>query len=132
MAALQPHVQAMAVLRPLQSAPDSRVDGYIQPVQPHWLRSLVLTDLQPYVHILLASFVTNLMALGGIWVFGEHFRAAQWLGLAMLTAGMGLFFADQLAAAAQAPGYVLGSAFVIVVDPPQAKLARSEKECQRE
>ncbi|WP_225783762.1 type I secretion system permease/ATPase [Xenophilus sp. Marseille-Q4582] len=66
LAELQPHVQAVAVLRPLQSAPDSRVDGYIQPVQPHWLRSLVLADLRPYAHILLASFITNLMALGGI------------------------------------------------------------------
>ena len=63
---------------------------------------------------LLIQLAPLLMALGGIWVFGEHFRAAQWLGLAMLAAGMGLFFADQLAAAAQAPGYVLGSAFVIV------------------
>ncbi|MBS0426683.1 MAG: type I secretion system permease/ATPase [Proteobacteria bacterium] len=63
---LQPRVQAMAVLRPLRSAPDSRVDGYIRPVQPHWLRSLVLADLRPYAHILVASFVTNLMALAGV------------------------------------------------------------------
>lgn len=63
---------------------------------------------------LLIQLAPLLMALGGIWVFGEHFRAAQWLGLAMLAAGMGLFFADQLAGAAQAPGYVLGSAFVVV------------------
>lgn len=63
---------------------------------------------------LLIQLAPLLMALGGIWVFGEHFRAAQWLGLAMLAAGMALFFADQLAAAAQAPGYVLGSALVVV------------------
>jgi drug/metabolite transporter (DMT)-like permease len=63
---------------------------------------------------LLIQLAPLLMALGGIWVFGEQFRAAQWLGLAMLAAGMGLFFADQLAAAAQAPGYVLGSALVVI------------------
>ena len=56
----------MAVLRPLQSAPDSRVDSYIQPVKPNWLRQLVLTDLRPYAHILLASLITNLMALGSV------------------------------------------------------------------
>lgn len=63
---LQAHVQALAVLRPLQSAPDSRVDGYIRPVQPHWLRALVFTDWRPYSHIMLASLVVNLMALGGV------------------------------------------------------------------
>jgi ATP-binding cassette, subfamily C, bacterial LapB len=63
---LQPHVQAMAVLRPLQSAPDSRVDGYIKPVERHWLRRIVLADLRPFAHILIASFITNLMALGGV------------------------------------------------------------------
>ena len=65
-AELQPELETMAVLRPLQSAPDSRVDDYIQPVKPHWLRSIVFADVRPYFHILLASLVTNLMALGGI------------------------------------------------------------------
>ncbi|MFT4196909.1 MAG: hypothetical protein QM601_03190, partial [Pseudoxanthomonas sp.] len=63
---LQPHVRAMAVLRPLQSAPDARVDDYIRPVEKHWLRSLVLTDWRPYAHIMLASLVVNLMSLGGV------------------------------------------------------------------
>ena len=63
---------------------------------------------------LLIQLAPLLMSLGGIWVFGERFRVAQWLGLALLVAGMALFFADQLALAAQAPGYVLGSSLVIV------------------
>ncbi|MGO4396135.1 type I secretion system permease/ATPase [Variovorax sp. M-6] len=62
---LQPAVQAMAVLRPAQSAPDSRVDDYIRPVEPHWMRSLVLADWRPYAHILVASLAYNLMALAG-------------------------------------------------------------------
>ncbi|WP_237288473.1 type I secretion system permease/ATPase [Variovorax sp. PAMC 28711] len=65
-AELQPHVRAMAVLRPAQQAPDSRVDAYIKPVEPHWLRRIVFADLRPYGHILIASLVTNLMALGGM------------------------------------------------------------------
>lgn len=63
---LQPRVRVLAVLRPVQQAPDSRVDGYIKPVEPHWIRRLVLADRRPYVHILIASLVTNLMALGGV------------------------------------------------------------------
>ncbi|MHB8913172.1 MAG: DMT family transporter, partial [Lysobacter sp.] len=63
---------------------------------------------------LLIQLAPLLMALGGIWVFGERFRAAQWLGLALLVAGMALFFADQLLAAARAPGYVLGASLVVV------------------
>ncbi|WP_057091969.1 type I secretion system permease/ATPase [Comamonas thiooxydans] len=66
LAELQPDVETMAVLRPLQSAPDSRVDSYLRPVERHWLRDIVFADLRPYGHILLASFITNLMALGGI------------------------------------------------------------------
>ncbi|MFD0739620.1 DMT family transporter [Lysobacter koreensis] len=64
---------------------------------------------------LLIQLAPLLMALGGIWVFGERFRAAQWLGLGLLALGLALFFADQLAAAARAgPGYVFGSALVVI------------------
>lgn len=63
---------------------------------------------------LLIQLAPLLMALGGIWIFRETFRAAQWVGLGLLTLGMLLFFRDQLAAAAQAPGYLLGSAWVVL------------------
>lgn len=64
--ALQPHLQAMAVLRPLRTARDARVDDYIAPVEENWLLKLVLVDWRPYAHILVASLVTNLMALAGV------------------------------------------------------------------
>ena len=63
---------------------------------------------------LLIQLAPLLMALGGIWVFGEHFRAAQWVGLGLLALGMGLFFTDQLAVAVRAPGYLLGSGLVVL------------------
>lgn len=63
---LQPHVQLMALLRPLSAARDVRVDDYIAPVRENWLRQLVLVDWRPYAHILIASLITNLMALGGV------------------------------------------------------------------
>ena len=63
---LQPHVEAMALLRPLRSARDTRVDDYLAPVEDDWLRKLVLVDWRPYAHILVASLITNLMALAGV------------------------------------------------------------------
>src|SRR5690606_22792900 len=59
-------LQRMAVLRPARSVPDSRVDEYIKPFEKSWLRKLVLADLRPYRHIMLASLVANAMALTGI------------------------------------------------------------------
>ena len=63
---------------------------------------------------LLIQLAPLLMALGGIWVFGERFHATQWLGLGLLLTGMALFFADQLLSAARGPGYVLGASLVVV------------------
>ena len=63
---------------------------------------------------LLIQLAPLLMALGGIFVFGERFRAAQWLGLGLLVTGMVLFFIDQLRAAVHAPGYVQGAGLVVI------------------
>jgi len=63
---LRTSLQRMAVLRPARSVPDKRVDDYIKPFDPGWLRKLVLADLRPYRHIMLASLVANAMALSGI------------------------------------------------------------------
>mgnify|MGYP002620774832 CR=1 FL=1 len=63
---LRAAVHAMAVLRPLHNAPDSRVDSYIRPVEPHWLRRIVFADLRPYAHVFVASLIANLMALAGV------------------------------------------------------------------
>jgi drug/metabolite transporter (DMT)-like permease len=63
---------------------------------------------------LLIQLAPLLMALGGVWVFGEDFRLAQWFGLALLATGLLLFFRDQLQAARQSPGYLLGSAWVVL------------------
>lgn len=63
---------------------------------------------------LLIQLAPLLMALGGIVVFGERFRAAQWAGLGLLASGMVLFFLDQLRASMHAPGYVQGAVLVVV------------------
>lgn len=77
---------------------------------------------------LIIQLAPLLMALGGIWVFGERFRASQWLGLALLAGGMGLFFSDQLRAAVHAPGYVQGTLLVVLAAVVWAVYALAQKQ----
>ena len=84
---------------------------------------------------LLIQLAPLLMALGGIFVFRESFRAAQWIGLAVLVAGLSLFFRDQLLhawateAAGRTPGaYVFGSLMVIVAAIVWAAYALAQKQ----
>src|SRR5687768_4512714 len=55
-----------------------------------------------------------LMALGGIVVFGERYAPAQWLGLAIILAGLVLFFHDQWRGGDASRDYLLGSVLVVV------------------
>lgn len=63
---LQAALVALIVMRPAHSVPDMRVDDYIKPYETNWLRKIILGDLRPYRHILIASLVVNLLALAGI------------------------------------------------------------------
>ena len=63
---------------------------------------------------LLIQLAPLLMALGGIFIFGERYRAAQWLGLAVIAAGLLLFFREQIAVAANGDAYARGSLLVVV------------------
>lgn len=83
---------------------------------------------------LIIQLAPLLMALGGSVVFGERFRAAQWLGLALLVAGLLLFFRDQLAHADAAPGhagagaYITGSLLVVLAAVVWAVYALAQKQ----
>src|SRR5690606_33157354 len=59
-------LRQVAVLRPMRQAPDPRVDSYIEPFDSHWLLRIVLPDLRPYGHLMLASLVANIMTLSSI------------------------------------------------------------------
>ena len=48
----------------------------------------------------LIQLAPMLLALGGIFVFGERFTTAQWWSMGLLLAGIGLFFGAQLRAIA--------------------------------
>jgi drug/metabolite transporter (DMT)-like permease len=67
-----------------------------------------------------------LMALGGIVVFGERYALAQWLGLVVILAGLGLFFRDQWHGGAG--DYVLGSALVVAGAVVWAVYALAQKQ----
>lgn len=78
---------------------------------------------------LLIQLAPLLMALGGIFVFRERFVAGQWLGLAVMVGGLGLFFADQLGHDTLPAGrYVWGSMLVIVAAVVWAAYALAQKQ----
>lgn len=59
-------VSRVAILRPARSVSDARVDDYIKPENKHWLRRIILRDLKPYGHVMLATTVANTLTLSGI------------------------------------------------------------------
>ena len=63
---------------------------------------------------LLIQLAPLLMALGGIFVFRESYKPAQWAGLGVIVIGLALFFREQLAHAASGHAYAVGSALVLV------------------
>lgn len=54
------------ILRPVQMARDSRVDDYIKPYEKSWFRDIVLRDMRPYGHVMLASLAANVLGLAGV------------------------------------------------------------------
>lgn len=63
---LRQRVQTLYALRPAAATADRRIDEYIKPWRPDWLRRIVLSDLRPYRSVLLASLVANVLSLAGI------------------------------------------------------------------
>lgn len=64
--ALQERAVAFYALRPRTNRPDRRVDGYVEPLRPDWLRRILLADLRPYRGIAIASIIANMLSLAGI------------------------------------------------------------------
>jgi len=57
---------------------------------------LGMHNTSPATAQIIIQLAPMLMALGALWVFGEHYGASQWLGFGIVIAGMALFFGDQL------------------------------------
>lgn len=59
-------VKRVLFVKPLASVPDARVDDYIKPYQANWFWRLALRDWPRYIDVVVASLVTNLLALGSM------------------------------------------------------------------
>lgn len=59
-------ITSLAILRPLQSFPDARVDNYIKPYKKDWFWSIALRDWKRYGDVMLAAMVANVLALAGM------------------------------------------------------------------
>ncbi|POT56299.1 type I secretion system permease/ATPase [Citrobacter amalonaticus] len=66
LAELLPEIACVAALRPLSALKDSRVDSYVSRFKPDWMRELVLQDLRPYLPVMVAAFLINVLSLAGI------------------------------------------------------------------
>jgi drug/metabolite transporter (DMT)-like permease len=78
---------------------------------------------------LLIQLAPLLMALGGIFVFGEPYRLGQWCGMAITAIGLALFFRDQLAGhAIPMHAYLVGSGAVILAAMVWATYALIQKQ----
>ncbi|NDO79918.1 type I secretion system permease/ATPase [Citrobacter sp. NCU1] len=58
-------IKRVAILRPLTSIPDARVDNYIKPYRSNWFWKLALRDWSRYFDIFVAALVANVLALAG-------------------------------------------------------------------
>ena len=102
------------------------VFGALQPKQWRWLLLATVLLIGNYIGYLLGVKYTSpgnaqlliqlaplLMALGGVSIFKERFVPGQWLGMAVIIVGLGLFFREQLQGAVTGgSSYLLGSGFV--------------------
>jgi drug/metabolite transporter (DMT)-like permease len=68
-----------------------------------------------------------LMTLGGVFVFGEPFGRAQWIGYGAVIAGLMLFFRDQFHVHADA-GFVFGCGLIVLAAFVWAAYALAQKQ----
>ncbi|TWG99753.1 ATP-binding cassette subfamily C protein LapB [Mesorhizobium sp. J18] len=59
-------LELVVIPRPVRAIPDERVDTYIRPYEENWLRRIILRDLRPYGHVMVASLIANCLGLAGI------------------------------------------------------------------
>src|SRR5699024_2574359 len=62
----QQQVSLMAFARPVAGHKDKRVGTYLVPYQPSWLRRIIFMDILPYLHVMVAALVANVLGLAGI------------------------------------------------------------------
>lgn len=55
-----------AAARPLSGVRDERVDDFLKPYEESWLKRIIFMDMRPYVHVMVAALVANVLGLTGI------------------------------------------------------------------
>ncbi|MEF3100070.1 ATP-binding cassette subfamily C protein LapB [Raoultella ornithinolytica] len=63
---LLPEIAQTIAFRPAAPEKDIRTESYLTRFRPDWLRKIVLKDIRPYMHVMLASLAINVLALSGI------------------------------------------------------------------
>lgn len=63
---LQQRAVMLYAFRPETSVPDLRVDEYIKPYRKNWFWQILFADWKRYIDIILASLITNILALATI------------------------------------------------------------------
>lgn len=58
--------ELVVLARPARAVPDARVDAYIKPFRENWLRKIVFNNFGAYGHVIVASFIANILGLAGI------------------------------------------------------------------
>jgi drug/metabolite transporter (DMT)-like permease len=87
----------------------------------------------PAVSQVLIQLAPVLLALGGIWLFGERYSASQWIGFAVLVAGLSVFFHNQLGAFAEDTGRIWrGAALIVAGALAWAVYAMAQKQLLRD
>jgi drug/metabolite transporter (DMT)-like permease len=93
---------------------------------------LGLQHTSPANSQVLIQLAPVLLAMGGLWVFGERFTLLQWLGFAMLIAGLGTFVRDQSGLAGAALGeYRLGTLLMLLAAVTWAIYGLAQKQLLR-
>ena len=81
---------------------------------------------------LLIQLAPLLLGIGGIAVFGERYTRLQWIGVAVLVAGLSLFFQGQLTAMGDAQArYLSGTALLVFAGVTWAVYGLAQKQMLR-
>jgi drug/metabolite transporter (DMT)-like permease len=92
---------------------------------------LGLDHIAPAAAQVVIQLAPMFLLLGGLVVFRERFSALQWLGFAILTAGLLLFFHDRVGDLLQSGEYSLGVALTVLAGALWAAYAMAQKQLLR-